>query len=216
MNPFTIRLAFKGARSAMNYYRKLDDEKKRDIYDSVVDAVKKDKIDDKLDGLYNVARREAGALTRDSHDRLDRHRAQFAAAAPERAERRLALKQEAKDAKKKSKGSAGSVIATVLGVGAATAAGWAAWEFFLKDKFTGGETKNVTYTRVEPREETSPSGETTLVYSSRTEDDREKTAGSAGPLGEEPAERDEQLLSSIDEQLTTLDTLDDDERDATR
>ena len=35
-------------------------------------------------------------------------------------------------------------------------------------------------------------------------------------LGEEPAERDEQLLSSIDEQLTTLDTLDDDQRDATR
>ena len=210
MNPFTIRLAYKGARSAMNYYRKLDDEKKREIYDSVVDAVKKDKVDDKLDGLYDVARREAGILTRDSHDRLDRHRAQFAAAAPERAERRKALKKQAKESKKKSKRSP---LKAILGIGAAVAAAWATWEFWLKGKVTGADKKDITYTHVAPRKETSPSGKTTLVYSTRTEDDREKAAG---PLGEEPAERDEQLLSSIDEQLTTLDTLDDDQRDATR
>lgn len=39
--------------------------------------------------------------------------------------------------------------------------------------------------------------------------------GSAGPLGEEPADRDEHLLTSIDEQLTTLDTLEDNQRQAT-
>lgn len=215
MNPFAISLAYKGARSALKYFRTLDDEKKREIYDSVVEAVNKDSdsAGEKFGNLYDVARREAGALTRDSHDRLDRHRAQFAAAAPERAERRLALKQEAKDAKRKSKGSAGAVIGTAFGVAAAAAAGWAAWEFLLKDKLAGNK-KSVSYTHVAPRQETNARGETTLVYSTRTEDDR--AAGSAVPLGEEPAVRDEKLLSSIDEQLTTLDTLDDDQRDATR
>ncbi|QPK83284.1 hypothetical protein G7Y29_00120 [Corynebacterium qintianiae] len=213
MNPFTIRLAFKGARSAINYFRKLDDDKQREIYDSVLEAIKKEDPE-KLNDAYNAARREAGALTRDSHNRLDRHRAAFAAAAPTRAERRKALKQEAKDAKKKSK--AGSVFGRLLGLAAAGAAGWAVWEFLLKDKLEQEKKETVTY-RVKPREETDARGETTLVYSSRTEDDRDgRETGTVGPLGEEPAERDEELLSSIDEQLTSLDTLDDDQRDATR
>ncbi|SDM03019.1 hypothetical protein SAMN04488535_1634 [Corynebacterium mycetoides] len=210
MNPFTIRLAFRGARAALDYFRQLDDAKQREIYDSVVESIKKDDIPDNLDDLYDAARREAGELTRDSHNRLDRHRAAFAAAAPTREERRAALKQEAKDAKKKN--SKGGAVATLLGVGAAGAAGWALWEFLLKDKLAGGKKKEaVTYTRVAPREETDARGNATLVYSTRTEDERP-----AGPLGEEPAERDEELLSSIDEQLTTLETLDDDQRDATR
>ena len=223
MNPFALSIAFKGARSAAKYFRTLDDDRKRQIYNSLVDAVNKegDSAGEKLGNLYDVARREAGVLTRDSHDRLDRHRAQFLASAPERAEQRLALKQEALDAKKKSKGSAGKVAGTLFGLTAAAAAGWAAWEFLLKDKLADGAKKqeSASYTRVSPRTETDSRGGTTLVYSTRTEDDRENREaehGSAGPLGEEPAVRDEQLLSSIDEQLTTLNTLDDDQRGATR
>lgn len=222
MNPFALNLAFKGARSAISYFRRLDDDKQREIYDSVVEALKEGKVDDvsdlanidELEGVFDAARREAGDLTRDAHDRLDRRRAAFAAAAPSREVRRKALKQEAKDAKKKSKGNAGSIVATVLGVAAAGAAAWAAWEFFLKDKLSGGK-HAATYTRVAPREEKDSQGETTLVYSTRTEDDS-RAAGSAGPLGEEPAERDEELLGSIDRQLNTLNTLDDDQRRSTR
>ena len=77
------------------------------------------------------------------------------------------------------------------------------WE---EDAFTTGATAQPA----EPRPASS-TGTATLVYSTTTEDDR-----GAGPLGEEPAVRDEELLSSIDEQLSTLDTLDDDQRDATR
>ena len=83
------------------------------------------------------------------------------------------------------------------------------------------------------RTETDEKGNSTLVYSTTTEtagtasgaratndpdnDMRPKADmhGSAGPLGEEPAERDEELLTSIDEQLTTLDTLEDSQREVT-
>ena len=42
---------------------------------------------------------------------------------------------------------------------------------------------------------------------------RVTTTKDHGPLSEEPAERDEELLGSIDEQLSTLDTLDDAQRE---
>ncbi|AWB83098.1 hypothetical protein [Corynebacterium liangguodongii] len=221
MNPMTIRLALKGAGSAVSYFRNLDKDKQREIYDSLIDALKNDKVEgindlahiDELEDLYSAARREAGAITRNAHDRLDRRRAAFAAAAPSRAERRKALKQEAKDAKKKSKSSGGKAaagFATLAALAAAAGAGWAVWECVIKER-----KEAPTSTPAKPSGATKP-GESTLVYSSRTEDDKSDKAQVAGPLGEEPAVRDEELLSSIDEQLSTLDTLDNDQRGSTR
>ncbi len=222
MNPTTLRLALRGATGAYNYFRKLDDEKQRDIYDAVVEAIKNDQVDDlndladidELEDLYGAARAQAGDVTRASHDRLDRRRAAFAAAAPSRAERRELLKAESKSSKKGRKSGAGRAIAVLAGAAATGGIAWAVYTFLLKDRLAG-EKETVTYRPMAPREETDARGHSTLVYSTATEDDREARSGSAGPLAEEPAERDEELLSSIDTQLSTLDALDDDQRRAT-
>ncbi|WP_288832394.1 hypothetical protein [uncultured Corynebacterium sp.] len=220
MNLTTVRLALRGAGAAFDYFRKLDDEKQRDIYDAVVDAIKNDEVHgiedlkdiDELEDLYGTARAHAGDVVRSSHDRLDRRRAAFAAAAPERRARLAELRAEAKNApatvkadkKAKKKAKAGRAAAILAGLAAAGGAAWAVYTFLLKDR------AGATAQPAEPRPASS-TGTATLVYSTTTEDDR-----GAGPLGEEPAVRDEELLSSIDEQLSTLDTLDDDQRDATR
>ena len=115
---------------------------------------------------------------------------------------------------------------SVLGIAGAAAAGWAVWEYWLKDKLSGDSSTTTKRTTAAPtRTETNSRGTSTLVYSTRTEDAKGTSVRSelrpdadmrgAGPLGEEPAERDEELLASIDEQLTTLDALDDDQREAT-
>ncbi|WP_291314488.1 hypothetical protein [Corynebacterium sp. UBA2622] len=224
MNPTTLRLALRGATGAYNYFRKLDDEKQRDIYDAVVEAIKNDEVDDlndlagidELEELYGAARAQAGDVPRASHARLDRRRAAFAAAAPDRAERRALLKAEAKDTKPRKKGrnsGAGRAIGLLAAAAATGGIAWAVYTFLLKDRLDKKDT--VTYRPMAPREETDSRGNTTLVYSTATEDDREARAGSAGPLAEEPAVRDEELLSSIDSQLSTLDALDDDQRRAT-
>ena len=223
MNLTTVRLALRGAGAAFDYFRKLDDEKQRDIYDAVVDAIKNDEVHgiedlkdiDELEDLYGTARAHAGDVARSSHDRLDRRRTAFAAAAPERRARLAELRAEAKNApatvradkkakKAEKRAKAGRAAAILAGLAAAGGTAWAVYTFLLKDR-AGAPAQPV-----EPRPASS-TGTATLVYSTTTEDDR-----GAGPLGEEPAVRDEELLSSIDEQLSTLDTLDDDQRDATR
>lgn len=245
MNLNTLRMALAGAGTTLGYLRNSRGKKKREVYDTLLEAVREGRIEDladetnldDLEGLFSTARLEAGDVTRDIHDRLDRRRAAFAAAAPDRKARRDALSFLEDDRKKgkKSKGSnAGKVIGTLLGLAGAAAAGWAAWEYWLKDKLAAGgnepsaKTTTKTYAPAPTRTETDGRGTSTLVYSTRTADAQAGTAdaqagtagttgtaGTAGPLGEEPAERDEELLASIDEQLTTLDTLDDDQREGT-
>lgn len=225
MNLTSARLALRGANAAYTYFRKLDDEKQRDIYNAVVDSVKNSSTDpddapdlDELRELYGAARAEAGAVTRNAHDRLDRRRASFDAAAPARKARRQALLDDAKTApsrikakKKEERKAAARRAATALGVVGAIAAlggvAYAVYEFAVKKP---SDTEPASPTS------TGATGHATLVYSTTSEDahapaEQHSSAeqhGSAGPLGEEPAERDEELLSSLDEQLSTLDTRD--------
>lgn len=247
MNLSTLSLAVKGANSALNYLRDNGKKKEREIYDSLLEAVREGNLDDladnanqdELEELFSTARREAGDVTRDIHDRLDRRRAAFAAAAPDRKARHEALKHDLRFQEEKKGSGAGKVIGTVLGIAGAAAASWAVWEFWLKDKLNENSSETTKRTSPAPtRTETDSRGTSTLVYSTRTEDAREDARenakattvrnepgnelrpnadmrGAAGPLGEEPAERDEELLASIDEQLTTLDALDDDQREGT-
>ncbi|WKD56610.1 hypothetical protein CAPI_00110 [Corynebacterium capitovis DSM 44611] len=213
MNLTTANLALKGAKSAYNYVRKLDDEKQRDIYDAIIGAIKDNNIDrvhgvaslPELEELYGAARAQAGDVTRAAHDRLDRRRAAFTATAPDRAARRAALKKEAKG-KKRGFGALGVLAALAVAGGAA----WAAYTYLSKKGSTG--ISDLPTRPAAPREETDEAGRATLVYSTKTEDDRATGRHAAGPLGEEPAERDEELLTSLEEQLTTLDTLDKDQR----
>jgi|GEM_PF-646203 len=244
MNRIMLRLAMGAATGAYNMYRNSDSKQQRKTYDALLGALKDGKLGDlaeelgidDLEELHGAARANAGDLTRDAHDRLDRRRAAFAAAAPDRKARREALKHAAKQQEKDNRGGGvGKFIGISLGIAGAAAAAWAAWEFWLSDMVNGGSGKQATKTtRPAPtRTETDEKGNSTLVYSTTTEtagtasgaratndpdnDMRPKADmhGSAGPLGEEPAERDEELLTSIDEQLTTLDTLEDSQREVT-
>lgn len=241
MNKILTRIALAGATSAYNAYRNSDKKKQRELYDALVDAVKEGKLGDvadkanidQLEELASARRVEAGDVTRDIHDRLDRRRAAFAAAAPDRKARREALKYEAKQREKKNSGArVGKFIGTTLALAGTAAGAWAFWEYWLSDKLAEKKEEPKVYRPAPTRTETDAEGHSTLVYSTRTEDAAASGArvtnnpdndlrpnadmrGAAGPLGEEPAERDEALLSSIDEQLTTMDTLDDDQRKAT-
>lgn len=238
MNLSTLSLALKGANSTLHYLRENGKKKEREIYDSLLEAVREGKLgevaddatQDELEELFSTARLEAGDVTRDIHDRLDRRRAAFAAAAPDREARHEALKHDLRFQEEKKGPSAGKIIGTVLGIAGAAAAGWAVWEYWLKDKLSEDSSTTTKRTTAAPtRTETNSRGTSTLVYSTRTEDAKGTSVRNepgrelrpdadmrgAGPLGEEPAERDEELLASIDEQLTTLDALDDDQREAT-
>lgn len=250
MKSTMLRLALTGATGAYNYYRNMDNRKQREMYDALLDALREGKLGevseelgiDDLEDLYGRARAHAGELTRDAHDRLDRRRAAFAAAAPDRKTRREALKHEAQQLKKsgiagvtskkgtkaKKKGRAGKTFGTILGAAAAATAAWAAWEFWLSDKL-GATSTSTTRSTAKTETQTDKGGNATLVYSTdsaagstiathSTDNDLRPQAdmrGAAGPLGEDPAERDEELLSSIDSQLSTLDTLDDNQREVT-
>ena len=236
MNLKNIGFAAAFANQAWKYLRDQSDKRERDIYQSLLDNLKDGKLDDlhdkldidELEELYGAARAQAGEITRDAHDRLDRRRKQFADAAPSRKERQEFLEKHAKGAKKtakrKKKGGFGKVLGATLGTAALAGGAWAAWEFFLKDKLAGEDEPAKTYRPAPTRTETDTRGSSTIVYSTRTEDDRDRTRREEGVEGgvfpNEPGE--EQLLtdatSSQDlggEGLTTLDTLADDQRKAT-
>ena len=215
MNLKNIGFAAAFVNQAWKYLRDQNDKRERDIYQSLLDNLKDGKLDDihekfdadQLQELYGAARAQAGEITRDAHDRLDRRRKQFADAAPSRKERQEFLEKHAKTAKKKKKGGFGKVVGATLGTAALAGGAWAAWEFFLKDKLAGEDEPAKTYRPAPTRTETQPRGSSTIVYSTRTEDDRE---------GEEQLLTD--ATSSQDlggEGLTTLDTLADDQRKAT-
>lgn len=196
MNLKTIGLVATGANQALKYLRQQSDKRERDVYQSLLDNLKDGDVDnlhekldlDELEELYGSARAHAGDITREAHDRLDRRRAAFAAAAPSEKERKELLEKYDKDAKKK--GGFGKVVKTVFGTAALAGGAWAAWEFFLKDKLAG-DNNEVKTTR---------SGTSTVVYSTRTED--AKSTADAGN-------------TENTEGLTTLDTLADDQREAT-
>ena len=253
MNPTLLRLVASAAGSTLSSMKKGNDKREREIYQALLQAVEDDNLDhvtkeadiDGLEDIFDTARAEAGDVTRDIHARLDRRRAAFAAAAPDRKVRRAALEHDAKwrkkNAKKKKASNAGKILGGVLGVAAVGAAAWAAWEYWLSDKLqdksgTNKTTKTTTYRKATPRTETDSRGRSTLVYSTRTENAAANMTNTAttmntstvhnelrpdadmrgaGPLGEAPAERDEDLLASIDEQLTSLDTLEDEQREVT-
>ncbi|MGV0444875.1 hypothetical protein ACUY3B_02520 [Corynebacterium ureicelerivorans] len=204
MNLKTIGLVATGANQALKYLRQQSDKRERDIYQSLLDNLKDGDLDNlheklntsELEELYGSARAHAGDITRDAHDRLDRRRAAFAEAAPSRKERQELLRAHAKDAKKKKKGGFGKVVKTTLGTAALAGGAWAAWEFFLKDKLSGDNTAKTAHP-APTRTETDRRGNSTIVYSTRTEDDRQH-----------PNENDT-------DGLTTLDTLADNQRETT-
>ena len=237
MNVKNIGLAVAIVNQAVKYLRDQNGKRERDIYQSLLDNLQDGKLDDihdkfdkgELEELYGAARAQAGEITRDAHDRLDRRRKQFEDAAPSRKERQQFLEKHAKNAKKKKKGGVGKVIGTTLGTAALAGGAWAAWEFFLKDKLAGEDEPAKAYRPAPTRTETDKTGSSTIVYSTRTEDDRagaRREEGIEGGVFPNAPGEEQQLSDATSdttntsqdlggEGLTTLDTLADDQRKAT-
>ena len=192
MNLRTIGMAYAIANQGVKYLRDQNDKRERDIYQSLIDTLKDGNLSDltdtfdrdQLQELYGAARAEAGEITRQAHERLDRRRAAFDADAPLRAAQLAFLKDHAKEKKDEGRsvlGTIGSVIkwSTLSAVAAGSA--WAAWEFFLKDKIAELRDDSPADLDLVSVAEggagraggAGAGGTSTLVYSTTTEDDRE-------------------------------------------
>ncbi len=219
MNLRNIRLASKVAGTLVNRYRELNNEQQRDVYEAVRLMARGDNGADN-DGsagdtaedtsTFSAARLQAGDITRAAHARLDRRRAQFEAEQLDKKEKKeleKALKKQEKDAKKgKRKGIA--VGALILALLAAIAG--AVYYFIFGSDSTAPAKKAPAKKAPAPKQAAKP----TVLHTQPPTTGSATTGTDHGPLSEEPAERDEELLSSIDEQLSTLDTLDEDEKGA--
>lgn len=227
MNLRTATIAYRAASTLYGRYRSLNDEQKRNVYEAVRDMARAGgdpKNPDELakavvegEGRLNkkqaAARREAGDLTRAAHDRLDRQRALFEATINEKKAKKQAEKQ-AKRAKTAKQAKAGGISAGVLALLAAIAGG--VWYFFFReDNQPKQQPRKDHKPVVKTGEKKRDDGSVTRTYSTTTDPEPAAKTTDHGPLSEEPADRDEALLSSIDEQLSTLDALDDDQRNAT-
>lgn len=222
MNLRNIRLASKVAGTLFNRYRELNNEQKRDVYEAVRIMARGGNgegegtnAEEEDTSNYSDARLQAGDITRAAHARLDRRRALFEADQLDKKEKKeleKALKKQKKSAKKKKKGGI-ALGALILALLAAVAGGVYYFLFGTDSPAAAKKTKkNTAPTTTKPKVQRTqpPTMGSTRVTTVTTS----KTAADHGPLSEEPAERDEELLTSIDEQLSTLDTLDDDQRGA--
>ncbi|MBP3948400.1 hypothetical protein [Corynebacterium sp. Marseille-P3884] len=218
MNLRNIRLASKVAGTLFNRYRELNNEQKRDVYEAVRIMARGGEgegtnAEEEDTSNYSDARLQAGDITRAAHARLDRRRALFEADQLDKKEKKeleKTLKKQKKSAKKKKKGGI-ALGALILALLAAVAGGVYYFLFGTDSPAAAKKTKkNTAPTTTKPNVQRTqpPTKGSTRVTTVTTS----KTAADHGPLSEEPAERDEELLTSIDEQLSTLDTLDDDQR----
>ncbi|GAB3082966.1 hypothetical protein [Corynebacterium aquatimens] len=223
MNLRTARMAYRLASMAYGRYRNLDKEKQRDLYEAVrAMALNEGRAHEDEERAAQIAalssrtpkrgkkareaaaaRRQAGAVTRAAHDRLDERRLAFAQAVQDK---KVAAKLEKKARKEQRKQKSTKVGAGVGILALLSAIAAAVYYFFVRDDRKDSapssapthERKNLNPAPVKPVKNAPVKKEPTH-----------------GPLSEEPAERDEALLSSIEDQLSTLDTLDDDQRQAT-
>ena len=217
MNPTTLNLAFKTASNLWSQFNNYREEKSREAYTALEEAAQK--MDERDNGSFAESRRQAGAVTRAAHSRLERALEEFNNYREDATERlndakeeatkkaKKARKQAKKDSQKaqknlkkksakvakkqkKQKSSKGWIFAGIIAVLSA-AAGAAYYWLRSNDK------PSQTPPRVDDyrggTQNTAP--ESTLVYTSTSENDTQSD------LVEEGAVRDEELLGSIDEQL---------------
>ena len=209
MNPTTLNVAFKTASNLWSQFNNYREEKSREAYTALEEAAQK--MDERDNGSFAESRRQAGAVTRAAHSRLERALEEFNNYREDATERLSDAKEEAtkkakkdsqkaqKNLKKKSakvakkqkkqKSSKGWIFAGIIAVLSA-AAGAAYYWLRSNDK------PSQTPPRVDDFQSASHTApESTLVYTSTSENDTQSD------LVEEGAVRDEELLGSIDEQL---------------
>lgn len=215
MNPTTLNVAFKTASNLWSQFNNYREEKSREAYTALEEAAQK--MDERDNGTFAEPRRQAGAVTRAAHSRLERALEEFNDYREDATERLNDAKEEAtkkakkarkqakkdsqkaqKNLKKKSakvakkknkKSSKGWIFAGIIALLSA-AAGAAYYWLRSNDK------PSQTPPRVDDFQSASHTApESTLVYTSTSENDTQSD------LVEEGAVRDEELLGSIDEQL---------------
>lgn len=214
MNIRTARMVYRLGTMAYGRYRNLDEEKRRNVYealramalnegakndqdDAVSAALPKKKVSKKA----AEARREAGEVTRAAHDRLDARRAAFATMVQDKKVIKGLEKKAKKEKNKKRRSTIGKSVGILTLLSAIAAAVY--YYFFREDDSKPAPKPGQKNLQPAP------------VKAPEKKAEEAPKEHSHGPLSEEPAERDEELLSSIDEQLSTLETLDDDQRKAT-
>lgn len=215
MNPTTLNVAFKTASNLWSQFNNYREEKSREAYTALEEAAQK--MDERDNGTFAEPRRQAGAVTRAAHSRLERALEEFNDYREDATERlndakeeatkkaKKARKQAKKDSQKaqknlkkksakvakkqKKKSSKGWIFAGIIALLSA-AAGAAYYWLRSNDK------PSQTPPRVDDFQSDSHTApESTLVYTSTSENDTQSD------LVEEGAVRDEELLGSIDEQL---------------
>lgn len=209
MNPALLKQGFSLTRDAFNRVNEYRAEKQREAYDALLEAADKLENTDPEDvvqrgqELFDESRREAGKLTQAAHRRLDQareqlaNRAQDASKKVEKRTTHLVDKVTGKEAKRQQRRQTLRRIAAGTGIVALLAAVAAAVYYFV---FGPGKKQKPRTTP--PRvEEHSGEKDSTLVYSTTTSD----KPSSAGPLAEDPAERDHELMDDIDAQLAEFD-----------
>ncbi len=177
MNPATIKMmldAFKAVRGRVKEY---NEQKVREAYDllsEAADRVDLDELRARGESLIDEGRREAGNVTQAAHQRLDATRKRLARAADN-----TPAKKRARQAQRRRNWTMAGLAALLVSV----IGGSVFW--YTRRQDTPGDTP--------PRVEDFSGGETpdgsTLVYSTET------------PEEGVPEERDEELLSALDEQL---------------
>ena len=202
MNPATLKMAFNAAVALRERVKDYREEKAREAYDLLSDAADNVDVDDlkkRSSALLDDSRREAGNVTKAARKRLEKARDEFESRRGEvekktgkqlkKARRNLPANRRKAEKRRKGLGIAG-VLALLASLAAA-----AYYWFVQRPKQQPGTTPPRVQDFTGSPEETVET-ESTLVYSTTT-----PTAGAAGPLAEDPAERDEELLGNLDEQL---------------
>ena len=216
MNPTTLNVAFKTASNLWSQFNNYREEKSREAYTALEEAAQK--MDERDNGSFAESRRQAGAVTRAAHSRLERALEEFNNYREDATERlndakeeatkkaKKARKQAKKDSQKaqknlkkksakvakkqkKQKSSKGWIFAGIIALLSAAAGGAYYW-------LRSNDKPSQTPPRVDDFQSDSHTApESTLVYTSTSENDTQSD------LVEEGAVRDEELLGSIDEQL---------------
>lgn len=216
MNPTTLKLALNAASSAWGRTKDFREQKSREAYDALSDAAGKvdfDAIRERSGELLDDSRREAGQVTQAARARLEKAREELeerrkngvadtgkARKAVSRIRRKkgrdVSSKLSSEAARKKAKAGKRRKALGNLGIIALLAAVVAGLYYWLSRRPQPGDTPpRVQDFSGEDSQEQKP----TLVYSTTTPEGQK--VPTAGDLAEEPAERDEELLGSIDEQL---------------
>lgn len=202
MNPATLKMALSAATTLRGRVKDYREEKAREAYDLLSEATSNidfDELKDRSATLLDDSRREAGNVTQAARARLEKAREDLesrradvekkAGKSLTKAKKNLPSQKQAAAAKRRK----GWGVAGGLALLAALAGGAYYW-FIQREQ--GQESVPPRVEDFSDIEEKEPETESTLVYSTTT-----PTDASAGPLGEDPAERDEELLGSLDEQL---------------